>query len=241
MKNIQGLIRKAIQQYDMIEENDRIAVGLSGGKDSLTLLKNLKELQRYYPKKYELCAISIDMYNGKTDYTKIKEFCNQLDVELKIVPTQLYELLFEVRKEQNPCSLCAKIRRGTLVNVAKENGFNKVALGHHANDLIETFFLSMFFEGRLSTFAPVTYLSKSQITTIRPMIFVWEKDVISYSKDLPVLYNPCPADKHTQRESIKQMLQEMEKQISKLDKNLLNAIISPERYHLFNDFINKDN
>lgn len=241
MKNIQGLIRKAIQQYDMIEENDRIAVGLSGGKDSLTLLKNLKELQRYYPKKYELCAISIDMYNGKTDYTKIKEFCNQLDVELKIVPTQLYELLFEVRKEQNPCSLCAKIRRGTLVNVAKENGFNKVALGHHANDLIETFFLSMFFEGRLSTFAPVTYLSKSQITTIRPMIFVWEKDVISYSKDLPVLYNPCPADKHTQRESIKQMLQEMEKQIPKLDKNLLNAIISPERYHLFNDFINKDN
>ena len=241
MKNIQGLIRKAIQQYDTIEENDRIAVGLSGGKDSLTLLKNLKELQRYYPKKYELCAISIDMYNGKTDYTKIKEFCNQLDVELKIVPTQLYELLFEVRKEQNPCSLCAKIRRGTLVNVAKENGFNKVALGHHANDLIETFFLSMFFEGRLSTFAPVTYLSKSQITTIRPMIFVWEKDVISYSKDLPVLYNPCPADKHTQRESIKQMLQEMEKQIPKLDKNLLNAIISPERYHLFNDFINKDN
>lgn len=241
MKNIQGLIRKAIQQYNMIEENDRIAVGLSGGKDSLTLLKNLKELQRYYPKKYELCAISIDMYNGKTDYTKIKEFCNQLDVELKIVPTQLYELLFEVRKEQNPCSLCAKIRRGTMVNVAKENGFNKVALGHHANDLIETFFLSMFFEGRLSTFAPVTYLSKSQITTIRPMIFVWEKDVISYSKDLPVLYNPCPADKHTQRESIKQMLQEMEKQIPKLDKNLLNAIISPERYHLFNDFINKDN
>ncbi len=241
MKNIQGLIRKAIQQYDMIKENDRIAVGLSGGKDSLTLLKNLKELQRYYPKKYELCAISIDMYNGKTDYTKIKEFCNQLDVELKIVPTQLYELLFEVRKEQNPCSLCAKIRRGTLVNVAKENGFNKVALGHHANDLIETFFLSMFFEGRLSTFAPVTYLSKSQITTIRPMIFVWEKDVISYSKDLPVLYNPCPADKHTQRESIKQMLREMEKQIPKLDKNLLNAIISPERYHLFNDFINKDN
>ena len=241
MKNIQGLIRKAIQQYDMIKENDRIAVGLSGGKDSLTLLKNLKELQRYYPKKYELCAISIDMYNSKTDYTKIKEFCNQLDVELKIVPTQLYELLFEVRKEQNPCSLCAKIRRGTLVNVAKENGFNKVALGHHANDLIETFFLSMFFEGRLSTFAPVTYLSKSQITTIRPMIFVWEKDVISYSKDLPVLYNPCPADKHTQRESIKQMLQEMEKQIPKLDKNLLNAIISPERYHLFNDFINKDN
>ena len=241
MKNIQGLIRKAIQQYDMIKENDRIAVGLSGGKDSLTLLKNLKELQRYYPKKYELCAISIDMYNGKTDYTKIKEFCNQLDVELNSVPTQLYELLFEVRKEQNPCSLCAKIRRGTLVNVAKENGFNKVALGHHANDLIETFFLSMFFEGRLSTFAPVTYLSKSQITTIRPMIFVWEKDVISYSKDLPVLYNPCPADKHTQRESIKQMLQEMEKQIPKLDKNLLNAIISPERYHLFNDFINKDN
>lgn len=241
MKNIQGLIRKAIQQYNMIEENDRIAVGLSGGKDSLTLLKNLKEIQRYYPKKYELCAISIDMYNGKTNYTKIKEFCNQLDVELKIVPTQLYELLFEVRKEQNPCSLCAKIRRGTLVNVAKENGFNKVALGHHANDLIETFFLSMFFEGRLSTFAPVTYLSKSQITTIRPMIFVWEKDVISYSKDLPVLYNPCPADKHTQRESIKQMLQEMEKQIPKLDKNLLNAIISPERYHLFNDFINKDN
>lgn len=240
MKNIQGLIRKAIQQYNMIEDGDKIAVGVSGGKDSLTLLKHLKELQRYYPKKYELCAIAVDMFNGKTDYSKIKEFCNQLQVELHIVPTQLYELLFEVRKEQNPCSLCSKIRRGSLINTAKELGCNKVALGHHANDLIETFFLSMFFEGRLSTFSPVTYLSKSQITTIRPMLLVWEKDIILQSTNLPILFNPCPADKHTQREEIKMILEKLEKNFPKLDRNLLNAIISPERYHLFDKY-NKNN
>lgn len=228
-------MRKAITDFNMIEDGDKIAVGLSGGKDSLTLLYHLKRLQRYLPQKFELSAISIDMFNGQTDYSKIKQFCNEIGVEHIVVNSQIYELLFEVRKEKNPCSLCAKIRRGAILNNAKDLGFNKVALGHHANDLIETFFLSLFYESRLSTFSPVTHLTKTQMITIRPMIYVWESDIISESKQLklPVLHNPCPADKNTQREFIKLKVKDLEKQIPKLSKNVLGAIISPDRYHLF--------
>lgn len=235
MKNIEGLIRKAINDFNMIENGDKIAVGLSGGKDSLTLLYHLKRLQRYLPQKFTLVAISVDMFNGKSNYSQIKQFCTEMEIEHYVVPTQIYELLFEIRKEQNPCSLCAKIRRGALLNEAKRLGCNKVALGHHANDLIETFFLSLFYESRMSTFSPVTYLSKTEITTIRPMLYVWESDIIKESKQLllPVLFNPCPADKNTQREFIKQKIYELEKQVPKLSKNVLNAILSPERYHLF--------
>ena len=213
MKNIEGLIRKAINNYDMIQNGDKIAVGLSGGKDSLTLLLHLKNLQRYLPQKFTLCAIAVDMYDGKTDFSEIKKLCDKLEIKFFIEPTNLYELLFEIRKESNPCSLCAKIRRGALLNYAKQLNCNKVALGHHANDLIETFFLSLFYESRLSTFSPVTYLSKTDITTIRPMIYVWEKDIINESKNLPIIKNPCPADKNTQREFIKNKIFELEKQI----------------------------
>ena len=220
----------------MIEDGDKIAVGVSGGKDSLTLLETLAKLSKYYPKKFSVVAISVDMFNGKTDFSKVSKMCDELGVEHHIVLKQLYELLFEVRKEKNPCSLCSKIRRGTLCNKANELGCNKVALGHHADDLIETFFLSLFYEGRLSTFSPKTYLTKTNITVIRPMILVWEKYIISHAKNLPVVHNNCPADKHTNREMVKNLLHELGFKIPKLGGNLLSAIISPERYHLFDKF-----
>ena len=240
MKNIQGLARKAIERWNMIEDGDKIAVGVSGGKDSLTLLETLAFLSRYYPKKFTVCAISVDMYNGKTNYTEIKKFCDELGVELYIVPTKLNELLFEVRKEKNPCSLCSKIRRGTLCNKANELGCNKIALGHHADDLIETFFLSLYYEGRLSTFSPVTYLSKSKITIIRPMLMVWEKSIIGHAKNLPVIQNPCPADKHTRREFIKEQIDSLGFKIPKVNTSILSAIISPERYHLLDKKIEEE-
>ncbi len=236
MKNIQGLTRKALEKWNMIDENDKIAVGVSGGKDSLTLLETLTKLSNYYPKKFSVVAITIDMFDGKTDFSKVSEFCKSLGVEHHIVNTKLYELLFEVRKEKNPCSLCSKIRRGALCAKANELGCNKVALGHHADDLVETFFLSLFYEGRLSTFSPKTFLTKTNVTVIRPMLLVWEKSIISHAKTLPIVQNACPADKHTNREWVKTLLHELGFKLPKLSGNLLSAITSPERYHLFDKF-----
>jgi len=233
MKNIEGLIRKALEKYNMIKPNDKIAVGLSGGKDSLVLLTHLCSIQKYYPIPFTLIAISIDMFNGKTDYTKLTKYVNDLGIEHHIVPTPLYELIFEIRKEENPCSLCARMRRGLLNSTAKELGCNKVALGHHADDLIETFFLSMFYEGSLNTFAPVTYLSRTKITVIRPLMLVQESQTIKDAKNMPVIQNNCPADKHTQREYIKDVLKKLSKDIPNMQNNIFNAITTPERYHLF--------
>ena len=240
MKNIQGLARKAIERWNMIEDGDKIAVGVSGGKDSLTTLETLALLCKYYPKKFTVCAITIDMFNGETDFSKVTQFCHDLGVEHYIVPTHLYEVLFEIRKEKNPCSLCSKIRRGTLCNKANELGCNKVALGHHADDLIETFFLSLYYEGRLSTFSPVTYLSKSKITVIRPLLLVWEKSIIGHSKTFPIVKNPCPADKHTRREFIKEQIDSLGFKIPKVNTSILSAIISPERYHLLDNKIEEE-
>jgi len=236
MQNIQGKIRKTLDNYSMIQPGDKIAVGLSGGKDSTILLSALANLRRYYPIPFEVVAISIDMFNGKTDYSPLTQYVNSLGIEHHIIPTPLYELLFEIRKEPNPCSLCARMRRGLLNSTAVELGCTKVALGHHADDLIETFFLSMFYESRLSTFAPVTYLSRSNITVIRPMLLVREKDIIRASRDLPIIHNPCPADKHTQREYVKDLLKNISHDVPKLHEKVLSAIIHPDRYHLFNDF-----
>ena len=233
MKSIEGRVRKAIEQYNMIEDGDKIAIGLSGGKDSLVLLYLMANLKRYYPKKFDLVAITIDMFNGKSDFSKITEFCNKLGVEHKIIQTRIYDILFEVRKESNPCSLCSKMRRGALCTVAKAHGYNSIALGHHADDLIETYFLSMFYEGRLSTFMPVTHMSRTDMKVIRPMIFIEEKDVVAYSKDKPVLHNPCPEDKTTQRQYIKDLLNSIKKDIPFVKKRIHSAITNPERYNLF--------
>lgn len=203
----------------------------------------MASLRRYYPKKFDLVAITIDMHNGESDFSKIGEYCASLGVEHKIIPSQIYELLFEVRKESNPCSLCARLRRGMLSSEAKELGCNKLALGHHADDLIETFFLSLFYESRLSTFSPVTRLDRTGMTVIRPMILVWESETRALTQDLPVFYNDCPADKKTQREFIKNYIASLKPHIREVHEHILSALIHPERNHLFDrvDKADKDN
>ena len=226
IKRVLSYVRRGVDDYEMIEEGDKIAVGVSAGKDSLTLLCAMAELRRFYPKKFELCAITIDMGFEGTDFSPIKELCEQLDVEYHIVPTQISKVIFDVRKEKNPCSLCAKMRRGALYGYAREIGFNKVALGHHFDDVVETFMLNLFFEGRLGCFQPVTYLSNTQITLIRPMLYMPEKDVRYFASkaELPVVKSSCPADGNTEREEMKQLLASLERQNKGLRYRIFGAI-----------------
>ena len=233
MRKILSLMRKAIEEHSLLEEGDKVAVGLSGGKDSLSLLVALKEYQKYIFPKFELVAISVDLTNGQNDFSDLKDFCEKLEAPLTIVPSNVFEIVFDIRKEKNPCSLCANLRRGLLNSKAKELGCNKVALGHHRDDLVETFLLSLFFEGRLSTFKAKTYLSKTDITVIRPLLYVEEKDLRNLSKDFPILHNPCPADKHTERERAKKLLSMLEQTFPSCKEKLFNAIIHKDRYNLF--------
>lgn len=233
MQKILSAMRKACQVYNLIEDNDKIAVGLSGGKDSLALLTALKRFQSFSNKKFELLAIAIDLSGGKNNYNDISSYCKKIDVEFYVIPSNVFEIVFDIRKEKNPCSLCANLRRGLLNSHAKKLGCNKVALGHHKDDLIETFLLSLFFEGRMSTFKPKTYLSRIDITVIRPLIFCDESEIIKISENYPVLTNNCPANKHTQRENAKELLKNLDKIYPNSKEKIFNAIIHAERYNLF--------
>ncbi len=233
MRKILSLIRKLCSEQNLIEEGDKIAVGLSGGKDSLLLLTALKKLQSFYDKKFDLIAVSIDLSNEQMDFSEIEKYCKKIDVLFYKKVTNVFEIIFDIRKEKNPCSLCANMRRGLVNSFAKELGCNKVALGHHMDDLIETFIMSLFFEGRLSTFQPSTYLSRTDITVIRPMLFVSENEIIENSKNLPIVKNICPADKHTQREKIKQLLKLLDKNYDDSKKKIFTAITHPERFNLW--------
>ena len=226
MKRLLSFVRRGVDDYEMIKDGDKIAVGVSAGKDSLTLLCAMAELRRFYPKKFELVAITIDMGFDGTDFTPIKELCRELDVEYHIVPTQISKVIFDVRKEKNPCSLCAKMRRGALYNYAKEIGCTSVALGHHFDDVVETFMLNLFYEGRLGCFQPVTYLSNTDIYMIRPMIYMPEKDVRYFASknELPVVKSPCPADGNTEREEMKQLLHKLERENKGLRYRIFGAI-----------------
>ena len=231
MKRLLSYTRRAIDDYSMIEEGDKIAVGVSAGKDSLTLLCAMAYLRRFYPKKFELIAITIDMgFDAGMDFTPIKDLCEKLDVPYHIIPTQISKIIFDVRKESNPCSLCAKMRRGALHNAAKELGCTSVALGHHFDDVVETFMLNLFFEGRLGCFSPVTYLSRVGIKLIRPMIYMPEKDVKEFTNknELPVISSLCPADKTTERESMKQLLHSLERENKGLRYRIFGAITRGE-------------
>jgi len=218
--------RRAIDDYEMISDGDKIAVGVSAGKDSLTLLCALSVLRRFYPKKFELVAITVDMGLDGMDFTPIREFCDSLSVEYHIVPTQISKIIFDVRKEPNPCSLCAKMRRGALHTAAKELGCNKVALGHHFDDVVETFMLNLFYEGRLGCFQPVTYLSRIDLHLIRPLIYMPEKDIRYFTNkaSLPVVPSTCPADKNTERERMKELLCELERNNKGLKYRIFGAI-----------------
>lgn len=234
--------RRACEDYRMIAEGDRIAVGLSGGKDSTTLLAILAAMRRFYPAKYDLCAITVDMGLGtdERETEAMKAFCESLSVPYEIEQTRIGELIFDVRKETNPCSLCANMRRGALNNAALRLGCNKVALGHHADDLADTLFLSLFYEGRFSVFSPVTPLERSGLTVIRPMIFIREKEIAGYSKQNPVIHNPCPADKHTRRQYVKDLLRSVSQDVPKATENVINAILHPERNNLFDDSLSPE-
>ena len=173
-----SITRKAIDEFQLIEDGDRIAVGISGGKDSLTLLYALAGLRRFYPKKFELEAITVDLGFGDFHTEKIRELCQELQVPYTVVPTQISQIIFQDRKESNPCSLCAKMRKGALNEVAKEHGCNKIAYAHHKDDVVETLMLSLIYEGRFHTFSPRTYWDRMDLTLIRPLIFLDEGDVI---------------------------------------------------------------
>lgn len=228
-KSIQSIlssVRKAVEEYDMIQDGDRIAVGISGGKDSLTLLCALARMRIFLGKSYELVAITVDMGFEGADFSDIAELCRELEVEYHVVPTQIYEIIFNVRKEKNPCSLCARMRRGALHDAAKSFGCNKIALGHHFDDVVETFMLNLFFEGRIGCFRPVTYLSVKEITMIRPLISTHEKDIASFAKkeSLPVYKSPCPADGHTERANMKKFLEPFDKEHRGLYYRIFGAI-----------------
>ncbi len=226
IKRVLSFVRRGIDDYGMIEAGDRIAVGVSAGKDSLTLLCALAELKRFYPVPFELCAVTVDMGFEGCDFTGIRMLCEELGVTYHILPTEISKIIFDVRKEKNPCSLCAKMRRGALYRGAKELGCNKVALGHHFDDVVETFMLNLFYEGRIGCFQPVTYLSNTDITMIRPMIYMPEKDVRYFASkaNLPVVKSPCPADGNTQREEMKQLLARLERENKGLRYRIFGAL-----------------
>lgn len=216
MQKVLGHMRKAIQEFDLIQDGDRIAVGISGGKDSLVLLNGLALLRRFIGIEYKLVAITLDpRFNGQEgDYSSVQELCDKLGVEYRIIPTDIGEIIFNIRKEPNPCSLCARMRRGALHDASIEAGCNKLALGHHYNDAVETFVMNLFNEGRIGCFSPKTYLSKKDIWLIRPMVLTSEKEIFSACRrnGLEVVKSKCPADGHTNREKTKNFLAEMEKE-----------------------------
>lgn len=227
IKRVLSFTRRAVDDYQMIRPGDRIAVGISGGKDSLTLLCALAELRRFYPKPFELVAITVDMgFAQPLDLSGVRELCERLDVPYHVVNTEIYKIIFEVRQESNPCSLCAKMRRGALHNAAKELGCNVVALGHHFDDVVDTFMLNLFFEGRIGCFQPVTYLSRRDITLIRPMIYMPEKDVRYFASHaaLPVAKSTCPADGNTQRAEMQKLISSLERAYPGLRYRIFGAI-----------------
>ncbi|MHB1314011.1 MAG: tRNA lysidine(34) synthetase [Christensenellales bacterium] len=234
MKKTLGCIRRIDETYGLIEDNDKIVAGVSGGKDSLLLLKALS-LYRYFCKKeYTLYAVTVDLGFG-CDFSPVKEFCSQLGVEYRIVPTEIGKIVFEERKEKNPCALCAKMRRGALHEAALEMGCKKVALGHSADDAMETFFLSLFYEGRLNTLPPVHYLDKSGVTLIRPLLYLPEKDVIAAAKleKLPIVKNPCPANGFTKRQDMKELLRDINLRWPGARQQMLRALANYRGYNLW--------
>lgn len=232
-------MRKGVTEYKMIKDGDKIAVGVSGGKDSLTVLKLLAEYRRFSPERFKLLAITVDLNfkDRPSDFSPVETFCREIDVPYIVEKTDIGEIVFNVRKESNPCALCSKMRKGALYDIAVKNGCNKVALGHHADDLIDTFLLSMLYEGRLSTFAPKSFLSRTGLTLIRPLIMAKEADVISYAKTLPVCKSPCPANGNTQREYVKTVLKDIGENVKNVREMIYTALTHPERYNLFDKFV----
>ena len=232
MQKILSTMRKAVEKYKLIQDGDKIAVGLSGGKDSLVLLKALKMFQRFNIYNYDIIAVTIDIYSGKEDYSHLKKFCDELGVEYVVEKTDIHQIVFDERAEKNPCSLCAKMRRGALNTVAIKYGCNKIALGHHLQDVIETFFLSLLYEGRLSTMKPKSYMSNSQITLIRPLFLTYENSIRSASKGFPVKKSKCPADSNSKRQDVEKLIENLNQLVPDSKKRIESAILLTESYNM---------
>lgn len=227
LQQLLSLSRKAVDDYGMIAENDKIAVGISGGKDSLTLLHALNGLKRFYPHKFELCAITVDLGFQNLNLVKIKELCGSLDIPYTVIKTDIAKIVFDDRKESNPCSLCAKMRKGALNESIKKLGCNKVAYAHHKDDVVETMLLSLIFEGRFHSFSPKLYLDRTGLTVIRPLLYANESDIINFVKQnqLPVVKSPCPVDGHTKREYAKNLLKQLADENPGVKERMFTAII----------------
>ena len=230
LQQVLSRVRKAVDDYSMIEEGDCIAVGISGGKDSLTLLQALAALRRFSPKKFTLKAITIDLGFNNMNLDDITAMCKELDVEYHIEKTDIAQIVFDERKENSPCSLCAKMRKGALNEAIKAMGCNKVAYAHHKDDVVETMLLSLFYEGRFHCFSPVTYLDRSEVIVIRPLIYMNEADVVGFIRryNIPVVKSPCPVDKKTKREYVHQLVKDLNKDIPSVRNRMFTAITDSE-------------
>ncbi len=226
LQQVMSYVRKAVDDYRMIEENDRIAVGISGGKDSLTLLHALHGLKRFYPCRFDIHAVTVDLGFDNLNLDKIKELCASLDIPYTIIKTDIASVIFEDRRESNPCSLCAKMRKGALNQAMREAGCNKVAYAHHKDDVVETMLLSLIYEGRFHTFSPVTYLDRMDITVIRPLMYMDEADVIGFVKHykVAVVKSPCPVDGYTKREYVKNLLRTLNAENPGVRERMFTAI-----------------
>ncbi len=227
MQKILGYMRKAIEDYKMIEEGDKICVGLSGGKDSITLLMGFKALQRFYPKKFDIIAVSVNPGFEFFDSNFLKNICENIDVPFFEEESHIKEIVFDIRNEKNPCSLCANLRRGILNSVAIREGCNKIALGHNEDDVLETFLLNLFYTGNISTFAPVSYMDRSKITLIRPLVYAPEKDIRKFIRknNIEVMQKSCPMDGVSKREDMKKMIKDLQIDIPHIRSNLYGAIM----------------
>ncbi len=235
MKKLLGCIRRADQDFSLIRPGDHIVLGVSGGKDSLALLNALALYRKFSPNPFTLSAVTLTLGLGDTDTSAIAEMCRNLEVPYRVEETQIGEIVFNVRKEKNPCALCAKMRRGALVNVCREMGANKLALGHHREDAIETLFLSMLYEGRMHTMQPGTELEGSGVTQIRPMIYAPEKEIIHVARvlALPVVKSPCPAGGNTRRQEMKELVRDICRRVPDARERILSALQNREQYGLW--------
>lgn len=226
MKALLSLARRAIDEYDMIDEGERVAVLVSGGKDSLAALYAMHRLSKFHPKHFSVVALTLSMGFEGVDYSPIQKVCDEMGIEYHVKHSDLGKILFDIRKEKNPCSLCAKMRRGMLNDLALEYGCKKVALGHHFDDAVETFLLSLTYEGRIYCFSPKTYLSRTDITQIRPLIYVRESEIIEFAKkeNLPIVKNPCPANGFTKRQDMKELLVDLKKYNPKIKEYIIGAL-----------------
>ena len=232
MQEILGLVRRCVEDYDMIQSGDTVAVGVSGGKDSLVTLTALARLSRFYPKPFRVVAMTVEAGTPGMSFDGVADYCRALGVEYIRVNVPIYEVVFLERREKNPCSLCAKLRRGALSTAMNEHGIRKIALGHHYDDAVETLLMNLLFEGRIGCFQPVTYLDRTDITQIRPLLYCQEEDIrrVAARLRLPVVQNTCPMDGHSRRQEVKELLVELEQRYPDLKKKIFGAV---QRYPLY--------